>query len=179
MRLRMIMLAGAIAVASPLQAQVYLTPNVGAVFAGDTDDSKVSYGGSLTFAGESSVIGFAVDFAYTPEFFGSSDLTDNNVTSLMGNLVLMSPGRTRVYGSGGIGLLKTRVQDVDGFFDIDSNELGMNVGGGFIFLPDRIGFQADVRYFRNLTDPEPDDEFDIDLGGFNFWRASGGVVFRF
>ena len=179
MRLRMMMLAAAFAVAAPLQAQVYLTPNVGAVFGGDTDDSKVSYGGTLTFAGESSVIGFAVDFAYTPDFFVDTNLSKNNTTTLMGNLVLMSPGRTRVYGSGGIGLMKTRVEDIDGFFDIDSNELGMNVGGGVIFLPDRIGFQADVRYFRNLTDPEPDDEFDLDLGGFNFWRASGGIVFRF
>jgi len=179
MRLRMMLLAAALAVAAPLQAQVYLTPNVGAVFGGDTDDSKVSYGGTLMFAGESSVIGFAVDFAYTPDFFGTSSLSKNNTTSLMGNLVLMSPGRTRIYGSGGIGLMKTRVEDIDGFFDIDSNELGMNVGGGIIFIPDRIGFQADVRYFRNLTDPEPDDEFDVDLGSFSFWRASGGIVFRF
>jgi hypothetical protein len=89
------------------------------------------------------------------------------------------PGRTRIYASGGLGLMKTRVEDVSGFFEVDSNELGMNVGGGFIFVPDRIGVQADVRYFRNLTDPEPDDEFDVDLGDLNFWRASVGIALRF
>lgn len=178
MRLRMPLLLAALGVAAPLQAQVYLTPNVGVVFGGDTgDDSKISYGGTLTFAGD--LIGFAVDFAYTPDFFGSDRLTDNNVTSLMGNLVLLSPGRTRIYGSAGLGLMKTRVADVDQFFDIDSNELGFNVGGGILFVPDRIGFQADIRFFRSLTDPEPDDEFDLDLGGFNYWRASGGLVIRF
>ena len=36
-----------------------------------------------------------------------------------------------------------------------------------------------MRYFRNLTDPEPDNEFDVDLGSFSFWRATGGLVIRF
>jgi outer membrane protein with beta-barrel domain len=177
MRLRIGLLVAALGVAAPLQAQVYLAPNVGLDFGGDTNnDSKVSYGGTLTFAGN--LVGFAVDFTYAPDFF-PGNLRDNNVTTLMGNLVLLSPGRTRIYGSVGIGLMKTRVRSADDFFDIDSNELGLDVGGGILFVPDRVGFQADIRYFRSLTDPDPDGEFDIDLGGFNYWRASGGLVFRF
>ena len=121
-----------------------------------------------------------MDFAYTPDFLGTTAFGSNNATSLMGNLVLITrPARTRIYASGGLGLMKTRVEDVDGFFEVDSNELGINVGGGFMFVPDNIGVHADVRYFRNLTDPEPDDEFDVDLGDLNFWRASVGVAFRF
>jgi hypothetical protein len=184
MRLRMALWAGAftvaaLAVAGPLQAQAYLTPNVGMAFGGDLDDSRVSYGGTLTFAGDG-ILGFAVDFAYTPDFLGTTAFGKSNATTLMGNLVLLSPqGRTRIYGSGGVGLLKTRVEDVSGFFEIDSNELGVNVGGGILFVPDKIGFQADIRYFRNLTDPEPDDEFDVDLGDLNYWRASAGIVLRF
>jgi hypothetical protein len=179
MRLGMGLLLMALGAAAPLQAQVYLAPNAGLAFGGDTnDDAKVSYGGTLTFAGESHMLGFAVDYAYTPDFF-AGDLTDNNVNTLMGNLVLISHGRTRLYGSIGLGLMKTRVRDVNQFFNVDSNELGMDAGGGLLFAPGRFGLQADVRYFRNLTDPEPDNEFDVDLGSFSFWRASGGLVIRF
>jgi opacity protein-like surface antigen len=177
MRLRMGLLVAALGVAAPLQAQVYLTPNVGVDFGGDTnDDSKVSYGGNLTFAGN--IIGFAVDFTYAPDFFPGT-LRDNNVTTLMGNLVLLTPGAARFYGSAGLGLMKTRVSDAEDLFDIDSNELGLNVGAGIIYAPSHVGFNADIRYFRQLTDPQPDGGFDIDLGSFDYWRASGGLVIRF
>jgi len=178
-RLRTGLLVAALGAAAPLQAQVYLAPNVGLAFGGDTnDDSKISYGGTLTFAGESHVLGFAVDFAYMPDFF-AGDLTDNNVTTLMGNLVLITRGRTRLYTSVGVGLLKTRVRDAGQFFDINNHELGLNAGVGLLAVPGRFGFQADVRYFRNLTDPEPDHEFDVDLGSFDYWRGSAGLVIRF
>jgi hypothetical protein len=184
MKLRLAFCGGVLAVAAlgparPAHAEGYLTPNIGLVLGGDTDDSKASYGGTLTFAGEG-LVGFAVDFAYTPDFLGTTGLGNNNATTLMGNLVLMTrPARTRIYASGGLGLMKTRVEDVSGFFEVDSNELGINVGGGFVFVPDRLGVQGDVRYYRQLTDPEPDDEFDVDLGDLNFWRVSAGIVFRF
>jgi opacity protein-like surface antigen len=85
-----------------------------------------------------------------------------------------------VYGSGGIGLLKTRVDDVSGFFSIDSNDFGIDVGGGLMAFPsEHIGLRGDIRYFRALTDPEPDNEFDLDLGSLDFWRATGGIILRF
>jgi opacity protein-like surface antigen len=166
--------------AASANAGAYVTPFVGAAFGGRTSDSKVTYGGSLMFAGESGILGFAVDFGYTPHFFGSEGLGSNNVTTLMGDLVLLSPGRTRLYGSAGVGLLKTRVEDASGFFNVDSNELGFNAGGGILFMAgDHLGIQGDVRYFRQLTDPTPDDGFDIDLGNLDFWRATGGLAIRF
>jgi hypothetical protein len=170
----------ALAAATPVQAQAYLAPSVGSAFGGDTQGhARLSYGGILTFAGESHALGFAVDFGYQPDFFPGADLRDNNVTTLMGNLVLISGGHTRVYASVGLGLLKTRVSDAHDFFDIDSNELGLNAGGGILVVPSHLGLQADVRYFRNLTDPERDAHFDVDLGSFDYWRATAGLVFRF
>ena len=149
--------------------------------AASTDDSKITYGGALTFKSAEGVLGFAVDFGYTPAFLGSSRLGNNNVATLMGNLVLMAPGPVRLYGSVGLGIVKTRVEDVTGLFKVDSNEMGFNAGGGLIWFPgDRsVGIQGDLRYFRNLTDPERDNEFDVDLGGLTFWRATGGITFRF
>jgi hypothetical protein len=40
----------------------------------------------------------------------------------MGNVMVLTPGRTRFYASAGPGLMKTRVEAVDGFFRVDSND---------------------------------------------------------
>jgi hypothetical protein len=162
-----------------LRGETLLSPSVGLAFGGNTDDSKVTYGGTLTFKG--SLVGLAVDFGYTPDFFGSASLGNNNLVTLMGNLVFMSPGPVRLYGSAGIGLVKTRVEDAAGLFDVDSNELGFGVGGGLLIFPGdgSVGIHGDLRYFRSLTDPEPDDEFDVDLGGLDFWRGQVGITIRF
>ncbi len=87
----------------------------------------------------------------------------------------------RLYGSAGLGLVKSRVEDTAGLFELDSNELGLGVGGGIVVLPGggHVGFQGDIRYFRNLTDPEPDAEFDVDFGSLDFWRGEVGLTFRF
>jgi len=164
--------------AAPARAEVYLTPSVGVAFGGHTDDSKLTYGGSLTFLGEDGVIGFAVDFGHTPDFFGTTGFGNNNITTLMGNLVLASPGRARIYGSGGLGLVKTRVKDLSGFFEVDSNEFGLNVGGGVLLSSGTIGFQGDIRYFRNLSDLH-NEGLDFELGTVDYWRAVGGISLRF
>ena len=43
----------------------------------------------------------------------------------------------------------------------------------------KTGLRADIRYFRDLQDADPDGEFDIDLGEVNYWRAVGGITFKF
>jgi opacity protein-like surface antigen len=74
----------------------------------------------------------------------------------------------------GLGLLRTSVTSTDRFFDI-SNNFGFDVGGGlYIFFNDHVGLRGDARYFRTLQDPEEDNEFDIAVGSFDFWRATGG-----
>ena len=46
-------------------------------------------------------------------------------------------------------------------------------------VDDHVGIRGDARYFRSLQDPERDNEFDIAVGNFDFWLATGGVTFRF
>ncbi len=170
----------ALGLAVPASAETYLTPFAGLAFSGNTDDSKLTFGGDLAFAG-SGPFGFSVDFGYTKDFFGDeAPLGDNNVTTLMGNVMLITPGHPRLYASGGVGLMKTRVEDVTGFFNVDSSDFGFNVGGGLYLVGDGpIGFRADIRYFRTLTDPEPDGEFDVDFGSLDYWRGTAGVTFKF
>lgn len=189
-------------VASPASADWLLTPYLGVTFGSGVDfadlvefdefDKKTTYGGTLTWMG-AGIIGFEADFGITPDFFelptGGIDIDfgDTNVTTLMGNLVVGVPiGGTsgpgvRPYGSAGLGLLRSRIDASDLFDDVSSNELGINLGGGaHIFFTDNVGIRGDLRYFRSLQDDDGDEDLiDVDLGSFDFWRATVGVTFRF
>lgn len=199
------LLAIVVTAAAPAKASAdwLFTPFVGMNFGGsgtfsdsfgDFDDEfekRSTFGASLAWMG-GGVFGFEVDFGYSPNFFestagdGDFEYGDSNVTTLMANIVLGAPigGQTgqgiRPYASGGVGLIRSRIEDVDDLFGDPKNNLGMNVGGGITgFFSDNVGLRGDVRYFRSLQDEEPDDDFDIALGSFSFWRGSIGVTFRF
>jgi opacity protein-like surface antigen len=108
------------------------------------------------------------------------------VTTLMANILVGAPvgGQSgmgiRPYASGGVGIIKSRVDDAEQFFNVDSTDWGFNLGGGIAgFFTDNIGLRGDIRYFRSLQDNEPDDEFDVALSDFRFWRGTVGVTFRF
>src|SRR5687767_15844076 len=166
------------------------TPNVGAGFGGSASGREhLTYGASIGWMG-AGVFGWEADFAYTPEFFEGDDddidlFSDSNVTSLMANALIGIPiagqmgGGLRPYVSGGVGVLQQQVQGDDDLFEINNNEFGINLGFGAMgFATDHVGFRGDVRYYRALTDPDADNEFDVDFGDFDFWRGTVGVTFR-
>ena len=157
----------------------------------DKFEQRMNFGAGLSWMG-AGALGFEVDFGFSPNFFANTtgdsnfEFGDSNVTTLMANLKVGAPfggqhgGGIRPYASGGLGLIKTRIDDPDQLFDVNSTDWGLNVGGGVAgFFSDNIGVQGDVRYFRSLQDNEPDDEFDVALGSFSFWRGTVGLVFRF
>ena len=174
----------ALAAAPSVHADTMISGSAGKAFAGDLDNSRTTWGGALTFTGDGA-FGFEIEGAYTPDFFGdSAAFRENNVSTLMGNILLGAHfGDTRpgmVYATVGGGLLKTRVTDVDEFFDVDNTDWGVSGGVGAMgFFTDHIGLRGDARYYRNLGDPEPDNEFDIDFGEFSFWRGTAGIVLKF
>ncbi len=179
-----------------------LTPFVGWNWGGaanfvdfsDIDDEfeqRANFGASLAWMG-AGIVGFELDFGYTPNFFentvgpGDFEFGDNNVTTLMGNVVVGIPigGQTgpgfRPYGVAGLGLIKSRIGDAEDFFNVDSTSWGFNVGAGAnFFFTDNFGLRGDIRYFRSLQDDEPDDEFDVGFADFRFWRGAVGATFRF
>jgi hypothetical protein len=169
--------------AGSARAEVLVTGFGGVAFGGATNESRGTYGGALGFLG-AGVVGFEIEGATTPDFFGSAGggvFTENNVLTLMGNILLAAPaGPVRIYGAAGVGLLKTRLEDPDRLFSIDSNDLGINVGGGLIvYLGDHVGLRGDVRYFRDLQDADPDGEFDVDFGNVDYWRGVAGITLKF
>jgi opacity protein-like surface antigen len=186
------MLAALALVLAPASARAdwLFTPNVGAGFGGDASGREhLSWGASIGWMG-AGVLGWEADFAFTPEFFeGDDDDTDlfdsSNVTTFMVNALVGVPvggttgGGFRPYFSGGIGLLQSSIEDAESLFEVDNSEFGFNLGGGAMgFMTDHVGFRGDVRYYRALSDPDEDNEFDIAIGDFDFWRATGGVTFR-
>jgi opacity protein-like surface antigen len=179
------------------------TPFVGGNFGGnasfsdsnatfdDEVEKRVDFGASLGWMGNG-IVGFEVDFGYSPNFFantigdGDFEFGDSNATTLMGNFLVGAPiggqtgGGVRPYASGGVGLIRTNISGGDFFDDLTTNDFGMNVGAGLHgFFTDHIGMRGDVRYFRSFQDHDPTGDFDLGLGSFDFWRASVGVTFRF
>lgn len=195
MRLRKVLAASIVAAVlicapSSARADWLLTPFLGTTFGAGVPNEHFTFGGSIGWMG-ARIVGFEVDFGYTPEFFAGDDSvidflnSESNVTTLMGNVLVGVPiggddASVRPYFSGGAGLLR-RPQDAEDFFgDVSTNDFGVNVGGGInVFVNDNVGFRGDLRYFRSVSDSDSSDVINFDLGELDFWRATGGVTFKF
>jgi opacity protein-like surface antigen len=198
------MFAGLAIAGTPTRAAAdwLFTPFLGANFGGnanfgafdDFDDEvekRVDFGATLGWMGKG-IVGFEVDFGWSPNFFentvgpGNFAFGDSNVTTLMGNVLIGAPigGQSgpgiRPYGSAGVGLIRSRVSGGDFLNDLNTNDFGVNIGGGVHgFFNDSVGIRGDIRYFRSLQDKVADNEFDLGLADFDFWRATVGLTFRF
>jgi opacity protein-like surface antigen len=180
-----------------------LTPFVGWNFSGSAStngatagasisnkfEKKIDYGASLMATG-AGPFGFEVDFGYSPNFFensvsasGFEFTNDSNVTTLMGNLVIGSnKGGVRPYVVGGVGLIRTNVDDIGNLFDVNTkNDFGLDVGGGVMgFFSNNVGIRGDIRYFRGFRGTSDSDSLTgLTISDFKFWRGSVGVSFKF
>ena len=173
-------LAGALP--SRADAQAFITPFAGVTFKGDAPAKQLTYGGGLTFMGK--VAGFDLDLGYTPDFFNQSEdvvvVGDNNVTTLMASLVVgPGAGPVRPYGVAGVGLLRSSIGATDFFDSVSTNDFGVNAGVGVLGkIAPRVWLRGEVRYFRSLQDPSNDDDVDVTLGKFDFWRGTIGISFQ-
>lgn len=173
--------------AAPAQADWLITPYLGTAFGGATSSQHVTYGASAAWMSHG-IIGVEFDGSFAPDLLDEDDgvilgIADSNVTTLMGSLVIGAPlgePGVRPYAVAGAGLIRSRVSDAEDIFDIDENSFGINVGGGIhALVRSNIGVRADVRYFRGVRDTDTGDDVDLELGSFDFWRASVGATFRF
>jgi len=156
-----------------------------------TFDHKVDYGVSLTGMG-AGVIGGEIDFGYSPNFFANTSgsngvqfASSSNVTTLTGNLIVGVPvgghgAQIRPYAVGGVGLIRSNVQDAAGLFAVNTkNDFGFDVGGGVMgFFTQNVGLRGDVRYFRGFRGTS-DNTVGLGVSNFNYWRTSIGVSFKF
>jgi opacity protein-like surface antigen len=168
--------------AAPLAAAEWVVSAFGAAkFGGDTEELRPGFGAVASFFGEG-LVGFEVEAAHAPGFFGSEDaFGSNGLTTAMASLVVSGPlGGVRPYASGGIGFVRSRVDGPGGLFGIDDHDPGMSLGAGLIAMTKgRWGVRGDVRYFRNTGDAETDDPFRVPRGSTDFWRVALGLALRF
>jgi hypothetical protein len=166
----------------PARAEVILTPFGGKAFSGSLDTSRTTYGGAIGFLG-GGVFGFEGEFSYVKDFFGALEVPEsvssNKVQSLSGNLMVAVPaGSVRLYGSGGLSLLRPALTSRTGFIVVDEDKIGFNVGGGLlIFFSELVGLRGDIRYFRTFGDLQSGDL--VTLGALDYWRGTAGLTFKF
>jgi opacity protein-like surface antigen len=183
--LRAFLLTAAVALVwapAPVSAEGFISPWAGVNFGSEGLEGNGSYGVTGGYMG-AGVIGGEVDFGYSPNPFG--DVEDNSMITLMGNVIIGIPiGGTsgvgvRPYGTAGVGLLRQHRSEFGAIPEFSNNDFGFNLGAGLMgFFNDHVGLRGDLRYFRDFQADTSDDGLNIDLGAFDFWRASIGVVFR-
>jgi hypothetical protein len=175
------------------QADTLLTPFMGVNFGGDSgkdfsdafDANRFNWGASVAFMG-AGIIGIEGDFAYSPDFFGKTDVGGSNLFTATGNLLLGVPfgGQQgfgiRPYALGGLGVMHTSA-DFGGTSRADEDDVTWSAGAGvMLFFGTRVGIRGDVRYFRTFNNLEI---FGVDVidspGKLDFTRASLGLIFRF
>jgi hypothetical protein len=186
-----LLLGGAIVLLAPVtaSAQGYLTAFVGGNFGGDsgvsldesvTDTSSLDFGARLGAMG--AIFGGEIDVGYTPDFYGKGTIFDSSgVLTVMGNVVIGIPlGPVRPYFLGGLGLVRRTVDYApgEGQGSVTDSRAAYSIGGGVnFFFGEKVGINADLRYFRNFS--TGNSFLDLSNDSFNFTRGSLGVTFRF
>ncbi len=189
---------GLLAAPLPAHADGFISPSVGVSFGGQAggtlrsavsgaanDGNKINWGVAAGWMG-AGVIGVEEDFTHSPNFFGSGGNIDNSrVVTLMTNLIVGAPiggqhgGGIRPYGAVGVGWINQNITTVSGVGNFSENDFGWDLGVGVMgYFADHIGLRVDYRYFRNFQETNS-NVIGLEVGHFNFNRASVGVLFRF
>lgn len=173
--------------AAPARADWLLTPFLGLSFGGDARNEHMTYGGSIAWMGRGA-IGFELDASLASNLLNDDrdldlNLGKDRVGTAMVNLIIGAPlgaPGVRPYATAGAGLMRLSIDSPLDVFDYEEDRLAVNVGAGLHgFVSERIGFRADVRYFRRLQDSDDDSGIGLELGKFNFWRGTFGLTLRF
>ncbi len=173
---------------------------VGSNFGASTDAPLIDNHSSFDVGGEvaylwKGLVGaeFLTDFA--PSFnIGNASIADGPlVSSYMANAIGAIPlgprGQFQPFVSGGYGGIQMRSNVVTGTGATATTDSaseitwGANVGGGIMAFAGKVGFRADLRYYRaatnnNLSGTASDQLTQTLLSGLSFWRTGVGVAFQ-
>jgi len=184
--------------AAPARADGFISPSVGVNFGGQaggtlrsstttaaTSGSKINWGVAAGWMGKG-VVGVEEDFQWSPNFFGNGGSIDSSrVVTVMTNLIVGAPiggqkgGGIRPSGSIGVGWINQNVTNVNNIANFSENDFGWDIGVGVMgYFADNVGLRFDYRYFRNFQETNS-NTIGLEIGHFNFSRASVGVLFRF
>ena len=190
-------LAAFVLLLSPAAARAdwLFTPQIGTTFG--NGGGGFSYGASVAWMGAGR-FGWEFEVNSTPNLFDlesdatvnpllastNLDLIDDHGVSYMFNAIVGQPfgakggNGWRPYFSGGLGWIKADVQSDELLFDESRTDFAFDLGGGVMTYFHNVGIRGDIRYYQTLSDSNIDNALGIDIGDFNFWRASIGATFR-
>ena len=166
----------------------------------DLNAGGVEFGGAVAYLWRG-IVGGEFIASFAPTFDVTSALVQNNphVSTYMGNVIAALPvgvgGHVQPYVSGGTGgiSMTANVATLDqngaptATFNSNSEmRWGWDVGAGAMaFANNRVGFRGDIRYYKATVDNQinqgisPQGQVVQNLiSGLHFWRADGGVTFR-
>jgi opacity protein-like surface antigen len=168
-------------------AEGFVSPIFGYNFGGDSgcphitncEDKHLNWG--IAFGALGSVVGFEAEFAHTSDFLGQVSNQSTDVLTFMGNFMLAPKiGPVQPYGLGGIGLIRTSVEEA--VESNDENQIGYDVGGGLmVFFGRHIGIRGDIRYFHSfqILDLSRFPNLQINKTKIDYGRAGVAAVFKF
>jgi hypothetical protein len=194
-RVPLLAIAALVAVAAPARADWHLAPFAGVKFGGtttlvDLDEAagktKFAYGGTVTWIGRG-IVGVEGDVGFVSNYFengkSSSAVTKSYVATAMGNVVVTAPlGWTRdslrPYVSGGLGLVRARMDDSLNVFSFRRTMGGYNAGGGVVgFIMPFTGVKWDLRYFKAWGPAGEGTTFGS--ARLSFWRGTMSLVLKY
>jgi hypothetical protein len=170
----------------------------GSNFAEDAEEVSVDFGGTVGYLWRG-VFGGEFHANFSPEFelggtrsallFDDQPAINSYMANAVGAVPLGDEGRWRPYVSGGLGILTLRSETLGATNDDiepDDSRFGGNIGGGLLAFIGKVGLRGDVRFFRGLNTGDDIDPVENQteaignqvLSELKFWRASGGVAFR-
>ena len=144
-----------------------------------------TWGASFAFMG-GGVFGVEGDVAYSPDFFGKTDLGGSSVLTMTGNLLLGVPfgGQqgwgVRPYGLVGIGAIRPEGEGFNNLLDFGDYKAAWDFGGGVMFFfGTHVGIRGDLRYIRTFEAVELLNSERLEDENLDFGRGSLGLVLRF
>jgi hypothetical protein len=176
------------------RAEWQLKPFLGVTFGGDSSfvlsgnagHLKPAVGAGVVYLGN--VFGAEAEVSHVSRFFAPSDsplVLHSGLTTATASVMVAVPGRLvqyslRPYVVAGGGLMRARIDDALGLFNVASTLPTMDVGGGVTgFLTDVFGVSWDVRYFRSIRGREGARGVSLGAERVSFWRANMALAVRF
>jgi hypothetical protein len=164
---------------------VFVSPYIGATVGGGDLSKEGAATGGVAAGWMGGRWGLEADLAETNGFFEQDDFrTERRVTTGMASGLFRVPiaaeGALSAYAVGGLGTMKTRLAEAGNLARIDLTQSAFNVGGGLMWMRDRVGVRGDVRYLRAFGDEADDaNAFGLEVSTLSFVRLSLGLVVGF
>jgi hypothetical protein len=160
-------------------AELFVQPFM-ALNGGETARESTAFGVSGGWIGR--WFGGEGEVGWSPSFFdddGGFRVKHSGTSYLATGLFGARLGHARPYGALGIGVVRSRIEEVGALATLNDSRAAVHAGGGIMWGSGGAALRVDARYIRAVDQQEPEGNvFPESFGELGFWRIGGGVAFR-